>query len=158
MRKTLLILTGLSIVFMAMGQSELEQRMDFSVDHLPVSDALLSLCEKADLSVSFQSRVFSDDQKITFQHTNKPLKYLLAACLKNTEIGFKWENNRIVLFQKPPPIYTISGFVEDSLSGERLVAATVYDYISGKGTTTNEYGFYSLSIPCLLYTSPSPRD
>jgi len=147
MRKILLLLTGLFIAVTAMGQSELEKRMDFTVDNLPISDALLSLCEKADISVSFQSRVFSDDQKITFQYTNKTLKYLLTACLKNTEIGFKWENSRIVLYQKPPPIYTISGFVEDSLSGERLVAANVYDYISGKGTTTNEYGFYSLSIP-----------
>ncbi len=146
MRKILLILTGFFIASLAMGQSELDQRMDFSADNLPVSDVLLSLCEKADISVSFQSSLFSDDQKITFQHTNKTFKYLLTTCLKNTEIGFKWENSRVVLYQKPPPIYTISGFVEDSLSGERLVAATVYDYISGKGTTTNEYGFYSLSI------------
>ena len=147
MQRILLILTGLFIVFTAMGQVELDRRMDFSADNLPVSDALLSLCEKADISVSFQSRLFSDDQKVTFEHTNKTVKYLLTACLKNTEIDFKWERNRIVLYQKPPPIYTISGFLEDSLSGERLVAANVYDYISGKGTTTNEYGFYSLSIP-----------
>lgn len=147
MRKTLLILTGLFIAFMAMGQSELEKRMDFSADNLSVSDALLSLCEKADISVSFQSRVFSANQKVSFQQTNKTVKSLLTTCLKETEIGFKWDNNRIVLYQKPPPIYTISGFLEDSLSGERLVAANVYDYISGKGTTTNEYGFYSLSIP-----------
>lgn len=147
MRKILLILTGLSIAISTMGQTELAQRMDFSADNLPVSDVLLSLCEKADISVSFQSRLFTDDEKITFQHTNQTIKYLLTACLKNTEIGFKWERNRVVLYQKPPPIYTISGFVEDSLSGERLVAANVYDYISGKGTSTNEYGFYSLSIP-----------
>lgn len=147
MQRILLLLTGLFIAFVAMGQSKLEQRMDFSVDNLPVSDALLSLCEKADISVSFQSRLFSEDQTITFQHSNQSIKYLLTACLKSTEIGFKWESNRVVLYQKPPPIYTISGFLEDSLSGERLVAANVYDYITGKGTTTNEYGFYSLSIP-----------
>ena len=147
MQRILLLLTGLFIAFVAMGQSKLDMRMDFSADNLPISDALLSLCEKADISVSFQSRLFSADQKITFQHTNQPIKYLLTACLKSTEIAYKWENNRVVLYQKPPPIYTISGFLEDSLSGERLVAANVYDYLSGKGTTTNEYGFYSLSIP-----------
>ncbi len=146
MQRILLILTGLFIAFTAMGQSKLDMRMDFSADNIPISDALLSLCEKADISVSFQSRLFSDDQKITFQHTNKTVKYLLTACLKETEIGFKWENNRVALYEKPPPVFTISGFLEDSLSGERLVAANVYDNISGKGTTTNEYGFYSLSI------------
>ncbi len=43
--------------------------------------------------------------------------------------------------------YTISGYVEDSSSGEKLIAVTVYDYISKKGTSSNEYGFFSLTLP-----------
>lgn len=41
---------------------------------------------------------------------------------------------------------TISGFVYDSKTGERLIDAGVYDSFSGNGTFTNEYGFYSLSV------------
>lgn len=43
--------------------------------------------------------------------------------------------------------YTISGYVQDRTSGEKLIGATVYDYNSGKGTSANEYGFYSLTLP-----------
>jgi outer membrane receptor for ferrienterochelin and colicin len=43
--------------------------------------------------------------------------------------------------------YTLSGYVQDNATGERLIAASVYDSISGKGTSTNEYGFFSLSLP-----------
>jgi len=44
--------------------------------------------------------------------------------------------------------YTISGFVEDAQSGERLIGATVYETTSSKyGTFTNEYGYFSLSMP-----------
>src|SRR5690554_7042667 len=43
--------------------------------------------------------------------------------------------------------YTISGTITDENSGEALIGATVYDYISGKGTTANNYGFYSLTLP-----------
>lgn len=43
--------------------------------------------------------------------------------------------------------YTLSGYVQDQASGERLIAATVYDYFSGKGTSSNEYGFFSLTVP-----------
>lgn len=43
--------------------------------------------------------------------------------------------------------YTISGTITDEASGEALIGATVYDYISGKGTTANNYGFYSLTLP-----------
>ena len=42
---------------------------------------------------------------------------------------------------------TISGYITDQRSGESLIGATVYDTRSGKGTTTNVYGFYSLTIP-----------
>ncbi|MCK4746547.1 MAG: TonB-dependent receptor plug domain-containing protein, partial [Bacteroidales bacterium] len=42
--------------------------------------------------------------------------------------------------------FTISGYVEDGSTGEKLIAASVYDTINGLGTTTNEYGFYSLTL------------
>ncbi len=43
--------------------------------------------------------------------------------------------------------FTISGYVEDSESGEKLISAYIFDDISGKGTVTNTYGFYSLTLP-----------
>lgn len=42
---------------------------------------------------------------------------------------------------------TISGYVTDKSSGETMINASVYDLISKKGTVTNAYGFYSLTIP-----------
>ncbi len=42
---------------------------------------------------------------------------------------------------------TVSGYIQDASSGEKLIAASVYDQKSGLGTTTNEYGFYSLTLP-----------
>ena len=54
--------------------------------------------------------------------------------------------------------YTLSGVVKDSESGETLIGASVYINGGTFGTLTNEYGFYSLSIPkqkdsCLLTIS-----
>lgn len=42
---------------------------------------------------------------------------------------------------------TISGFVTNASSGEALYGAKIYDTISKNGTVSNEYGFYSLTIP-----------
>lgn len=42
--------------------------------------------------------------------------------------------------------HTLSGFVRDSV-GECLIRATVYDAASGTATTTNAYGFYSITLP-----------
>lgn len=42
---------------------------------------------------------------------------------------------------------TVSGYVVDTQTGERLIGATVQDTRSGKGTVTNVNGFYSLTLP-----------
>ncbi len=43
--------------------------------------------------------------------------------------------------------YTISGYLEDQATGEKLIAANVYDSFSGAGAVTNTYGFFSLTLP-----------
>ncbi len=43
--------------------------------------------------------------------------------------------------------FTLSGYIEDGASGEKLISANIYDYVSGKGAVTNTYGFYSLTLP-----------
>ncbi len=43
--------------------------------------------------------------------------------------------------------HTISGYISDAESGEKLISANVYDFESGAGTVSNSYGFYSLTLP-----------
>ncbi len=42
---------------------------------------------------------------------------------------------------------TISGFVTDAQTGERLYSATIYNQQTGTGTLTNRFGFFSISLP-----------
>ena len=42
---------------------------------------------------------------------------------------------------------TLSGYLRDANSGEELLYASVAALGIGKGATTNEYGFYSLTLP-----------
>jgi len=48
--------------------------------------------------------------------------------------------------------FTISGYVKDASSGEALIQAAVMVPEAQTGTYTNEYGFYSLSLPPGSYT------
>lgn len=43
--------------------------------------------------------------------------------------------------------FTISGYVQDSASGEKLIGANIYNMANLRGTTSNSYGFYSLTLP-----------
>ncbi|MFA9391597.1 MAG: TonB-dependent receptor domain-containing protein [Prolixibacteraceae bacterium] len=40
----------------------------------------------------------------------------------------------------------ITGYVVDSLTGERLIGANVFDKNTQKGTTTNAYGYFNISV------------
>ena len=42
--------------------------------------------------------------------------------------------------------FTINGFIKDSLSGESLIGANITIRSEGKGITSNQYGFYSITL------------
>jgi hypothetical protein len=43
--------------------------------------------------------------------------------------------------------YTISGYIKDAASGESLIGANAFEKSSLSGTSSNTYGFYSLTLP-----------
>ncbi|MFN0034386.1 MAG: TonB-dependent receptor [Saprospiraceae bacterium] len=47
--------------------------------------------------------------------------------------------------------FTLSGYLRDTASGEELLYASVAVVGKGVGATTNEYGFYSLTLPAGKY-------
>ncbi len=53
----------------------------------------------------------------------------------------------VIIFQAYSQNYTISGYVQDVETGEKLVGANIFDAVNLKGTTTNTYGFYSITLP-----------
>lgn len=58
-----------------------------------------------------------------------------------------WALISLPLFLSAQKQYTISGYIEDAQSGEKLISANVFDSHSGAGAVTNTYGFYSLTLP-----------
>ncbi|MGF7140406.1 TonB-dependent receptor [Roseimarinus sediminis] len=54
----------------------------------------------------------------------------------------------LLIFQQVfPQRYTISGYISDEQSSERLINANIYEKTSLAGTTANNYGFYSITLP-----------
>ncbi len=43
--------------------------------------------------------------------------------------------------------HTLSGYVEDAASGEKLIGSVLHEPDLQQGTTTNRYGFFSLTLP-----------
>lgn len=140
----LIILGGTSA---CIAQSQLTKVIDFEVKNTPIADALIDLSEAADINIAFPPKLFNKSQKISGLFKQKSIDFILKKCLASTRITYKLEGQHLILYQKPPEPYTISGYLQDAKTGERLVAATIWEANSGKGSTTNDYGFFSLKIP-----------
>lgn len=133
------------------AQSALEQRISLRVKNASLEAALLTLIQENNVNLSFANNLLPN-KLITGKFKKQPVATVLDAMLRNTGIAYQVIGDQIVLYRSfavPPPEkkYTISGFVEDAETGERLIAASVLDQRSGKGVETNEYGFFSITVP-----------
>ena len=52
-----------------------------------------------------------------------------------------------IIYLQAQPRHTVSGYITDQSSKETLIGATILDLKSGRGAITNEYGFFSLTLP-----------
>jgi len=51
-----------------------------------------------------------------------------------------------------PELFTVCGIITDSATREVMIGAAVYIRETGTGVTSNNYGFYSLTLPAGVYT------
>ena len=131
------------------AQSVFDQKIDLSVEGLTIPQVLKKVGETAGIDLAFSPRIFQKKKKLTLHEKQRSLRYLLEKILDGSEVDFKEIEGQIVLFPAPKKTlrkYTLSGYVEDAASGERLIAAAVYCAELGVGTVTNEYGFFSLTL------------
>jgi len=139
------------IFYFANGQSPLQKRLDFSVKRTSLKNALQKLSLASDVNIAFSSNFFNKKNRVSINVKDETVEYILNQLLNGANVTFAESGNQIILLKKKIvriPNFTISGYLEDKESGERLIGAHVYALKHGKGTTSNEYGFYSLT--CLL--------
>lgn len=147
---SLALLLGL-LAHTVVAQDLLRQRVSLSAEDALLEQALYRLMDDYGIPLSFSNDVLPQ-VRVTAHFDNRPLDVVLTGLLAGTPVAFRQLGRQIVLFRSDysppsPRRYTISGFISDADSGERLIAATVFDLYSGQGTQTNEYGFFSLSLP-----------
>ncbi|MFK7806574.1 MAG: carboxypeptidase-like regulatory domain-containing protein [Saprospiraceae bacterium] len=126
------------------GQQVLDNKYDFVVTNQTLPDGLWSLTETTDVQIVFSNNDFSE-KEYSFSFQQKSLRFILDRLLENEGLRFTYEDDQVLILKKTTPKVTVSGYVEDVETGERLIGANIYEVKSQLGTTTNEYGFFSLT-------------
>lgn len=147
------------------AQNPLEQSLSLNLRNTSIEAALISLSEKADISISFSSELLPA-KTVNARFQRRTVASVLDNLLSGTGLGYRVIGNQIVIYKLDVPDrkFTISGFLYDAASGEPLIGATVWDRRAGKGTESNAYGFFSLTLPAgdvalqFSYLGYEPKD
>lgn len=91
-------------------------------------------------------------RNINLDVRNKTLRDILNLAFHDQPVSHKFSGNYILLQKKvqPKPVsrkFTVSGYVTDGTSSETLIGANILESRQQQGTTTNPYGFYSITLP-----------
>ncbi|CAM1334706.1 TonB-dependent receptor plug domain-containing protein [Tenacibaculum aestuariivivum] len=121
-------------------------------------DVILNQIEKqTNYNFVFNNDEVNIQKKFTINVINKNVNKVMKLLFKNTSIKYQVKNTLIILskekyiyqndiLKKQQQKYTISGAVKDATTGETLLGANVIVKNPLKGTVTNEYGFYSMTL------------
>ncbi len=149
-REAVILLSLLLWGSLVLAQSQLDMQVTLRLQNATIERALLELIQKYEIRFSFSNDLLPN-KSVTAYYKKQPLRSVLNALLADTDLAYREIGGQIVIFVQEKPKterkFTISGFVQDAASGERLVAASILDRRSGKGAATNEYGFFSLTLP-----------
>jgi hypothetical protein len=123
-------------------------KISIDLQDVSIVEALDSLARKQKITIAYSPSIFKTDTRCNINVTNADLGQVLDRILKDQWVAYEISADRkqVVLFQKTRKLVTLSGFIEDKNSGEKLIGANIIDQISGIGTATNEYGFFSLTF------------
>lgn len=107
-------------------------------------------------------------RRITLEAKGLTIAEILDRAFANEPVGYEISGKHILLHKRPMPErvkrrrFTISGYLTDKASAETLIGANIVEESLATGTTTNPYGFYSLTLPegevnlCFSYLGYEP--
>lgn len=136
-------------------QPILPEKITLTVSEVTFEEVINRLNEKYHLSCYFSSSKIPVQAKITIRAEALPLNELLDEICRQAGISYRIRNAQIIFLpgntDMPLNVFTLSGYVSDSATGERMIGATIIIPDLKKGTTSNAFGYYSYSLPTGTY-------
>lgn len=138
------------------GQTLPDNRITLNLQQQTLATVLAAFEQNAGVRFSYNPRKIQADQRINFSVTNAPVKEALTQLCEQIELEYALVESQIILSPKretqaPKQVATLSGYIKDVANGEALIGASLFIPSEKTGTTTNSYGFFSLTLPPGIY-------
>lgn len=152
--KRLLASFAIMVLFTTIAISQTlpdEVIVSYTCANKPLTTVLDELSNRSGVNIIYSAKRLPKRKKITIQGTNEELGVMLNVILSDFGYKYKIVGNQLVIvrddLEDVEEMITINGYVQDSVSGERLVYANIYLLEKTQGTESNEYGYFSFTLP-----------
>ncbi len=151
MKKNVILIISFFLSSWLFGQSTLDVLLDVNFSKVSIEAALKKVNEHPKIQISYSSELLTIDKEVTLFGIDLKLKEVLENVLDGTNLRFKAIGNQVVIFKSnvvpTKKRYPIYGYIEDALTGERLIGANIYESENMfQGVTSNGFGYFNLSI------------
>ncbi len=125
----------------------LERKVDIVSNNERTDVFLKRLSQEARCIFSYSSSALDVSRTVSGSFSNQSLREVLEVVFDG-EVAIKQKGVYVILSPKPTSEKEVvfSGYVVDEITGEGILDATVYDPITLKSSTTDEFGFFKLSL------------
>lgn len=123
-----------------------ERKITFHVEQEPITEVLRLIESQSGVLFSYNPGLLKGLPTVSLQVTGLTLDVVLEKIFGNTGIQYIRRDNYIILKKRAEKI-TVSGFIYDRSSHEPLIGANLFDMASKQGAVSNNFGFFSFSIP-----------
>lgn len=126
------------------GGELLNKTISVEIKKKPLSEALKTISAQGHFYFSYNSNIIAGDSIVSLSVKGKTVKQALDMLLGHN-YQFKETENHIIIL----PLekwYTVSGYITDAASGQRLADASVFDEQQLASTLTGPDGFFRLRL------------
>ncbi len=146
--KAFFIFASLLFTQLAISQGKLQTTVKIEESKGSTRFFLNYIENKTGVILSYSNKLcFKEELNCPYSKTT--IQNLLDWLFKDCPVIYLERDNKIII--KPKTLhskkYTISGYVKDVRSKEILIGANIYEKGMFLGTTSNNFGFYSLTLP-----------
>ncbi len=126
-----------------------QNKVSLKHDNISLQSILSQIEFQTKYNFVYNNDEIDSNQKYSINVLKKDITLVLDLLFSDTSIQYKFRKNIVILSNRisQNESHTISGTVKDVTTGETLLGVNVIAVGESKGTTTNEYGFYSLTLP-----------
>jgi len=130
------------------AQGKLDKRISMSVRGRPLSQVLVEIGRKGGFFFSYNTTILNGDSLVNVQAEGMSIRQILDQLLGNYE--FSESGKYVIILPRPnaPPIkiYTITGYVKDETSKEKIGNVSVYESAQLVSALTDTNGFFRLRL------------